>query len=564
MTRILFLVVDDLDPSEDQLARMASDMESRASGPVTVTAKPIEFGLGHYYESFVGLAMATPGVLHQVDAHQHDADAIILGCFGDPGLHAAREISQIPVIGPGEASMLHARRRGSRFGIIHIRESNIAPCETQIASLGLTEQCVGMGAIDLAFNEVMDDVEHTLQLLVNESERLARAGAETIVIGCLSLSPLADVLSRRLGLPVVDPARAAVEAAEEQCKAPAPPGFRLDEPEHLRSYLRMLVRLSDAEGLRAWRAIPAADEGGGEDVARRGAREEWKDPLARPGHGRRAATSPSPLRFLEQMTWPEVKEAADRDLPVVLAIGACEQHGPHLPLSTDAILPVAVAEAASTLVPLIVAPPIAYGAYSRPLVGGGERFPGTISLSATTLLPLVKDVVCGLAKSGFRQIVALNWHLENAGCLWEACERATREYPETRCVLIENPFPEFTSDELKQIFPHGFAGWALEHASIVETSMMLKVRPDLVRIERVVDDAPRRAPDWDVLPPPTDFLTTTGVLARATGASADIGELLLTAAAQKLAAAIQAEFHLSRAAAVSAAPANNGRPTARV
>jgi creatinine amidohydrolase len=195
-------------------------------------------------------------------------------------------------------------------------------------------------------------------------------------------------------------------------------------------------------------------------------------------------------------------------------------------------------------------------------VGGGERFPGTISLSATTLLALVKDVICGVAKSGFRQVVVLNWHLENAGCLWEACDRATREYPGTRCVLIENPFPEFTPAELEEIFPHGFAGWALEHASIVETSMMLKVRPDLVRMERAVDDAPRRAPGWDVLPPPADFLTATGVLARTTGASAEIGERLLTAAAQKLAAAIEAEFDLSRAWAVGTA-AVDGRRTAR-
>ena len=387
MTRILVVVVDDLDPSEDQLARIASDIESKASGPVTVTAKPIEFGLGHYYESFVGLAMAAPGVLHQVDAHQQDADAIILGCFGDPGLHAAREISQIPVIGPGEASMLHARRSGSQFGIVHIRESNIAPCEAQIASLGLTEQCVGMGAIGLVFNEVMDDVEQTLHRLVNESERLARAGAETILIGCLSLSPLTDELSRRLDVAVVDPARVAVAAAEEQCEAPTSRGIRLDEPEHVRSYLRTLVRLSDAEGLRGWRAIPAGDEAGAQDVARPIGRDESKDPVAQPARDQRAAASPSALQFLEQMTWPEVKEAADRDLPVVLAVGACEQHGPHLPLSTDAILPVAVAEAASALVPLTIAPPIRYGAYSRPLVGGGERFPGTISLSATTLLP---------------------------------------------------------------------------------------------------------------------------------------------------------------------------------
>jgi len=71
----------------------------------------------------------------------------------------------------------------------------------------------------------------------------------------------------------------------------------------------------------------------------------------------------------------EIAAAASRNTPVVLAIGACEQHGPHLPVSTDSILPVAVADRASATVPLVVAPPVTYGACSRPLIGGGESFP---------------------------------------------------------------------------------------------------------------------------------------------------------------------------------------------
>src|SRR5690348_3980586 len=93
---------------------------------------------------------------------------------------------------------------------------------------------------------------------------------------------------------------------------------------------------------------------------------------------------------LADWTWPEVAYAADRHVPVVLAVGACEQHGPHLPLATDSILPVAIAERASTQVPLAIAPPVTYGAFSRALSGGGESFPGTVSLRATTLLAMLK------------------------------------------------------------------------------------------------------------------------------------------------------------------------------
>lgn len=90
-------------------------------------------------------------------------------------------------------------------------------------------------------------------------------------------------------------------------------------------------------------------------------------------------------RLMEDMTWEEVRDAAAAELPVVLPVGSTEQHGPHLPLSTDCIIPVGIALRASADLPLIVAPPIRYGAKSRALSGGGETFPGTVSLRATRL-----------------------------------------------------------------------------------------------------------------------------------------------------------------------------------
>jgi creatinine amidohydrolase len=252
---------------------------------------------------------------------------------------------------------------------------------------------------------------------------------------------------------------------------------------------------------------------------------------------------------LADMTWPEIAAAASRNAPVVLAVGACEQHGPHLPVSTDSILPVAVADRASATVPLIIAPPVTYGACSRPLIGGGEGFPGTVSLRAATLMAFLKDVLAGLARSGFRQIVVLNWHLENAGYLWEACDLASVSSPRTRFLLIENPFPDFSASEVAEIFPDGFQGWAVEHASVVETSMMLVVRPDLVRLDRVVDDAAERSPSWDVIPAPAEFVPKSGVLARASHATERAGQLLLNGAVSRLIEAVQTEFDLAEARA---------------
>jgi allantoin racemase len=209
--RLLMLLVDDLSPDAAEIARIKDSVEAMAPGTVTVTVtvEPIEFGLGHYYEDSVGLAMAVPGVLHQVDRHQDDVDVIVLGCFGDPGLRPAREMSRVPVIGGGEASMVLAQLYARRFGILQIRASNIPETEAGLATLGLSGMCVGTGVIDMAFYELLDDTTKTLDLLVREGRKLVDRGAEVLILGCISLGlgPFTAELSDALQIPVINPVR---------------------------------------------------------------------------------------------------------------------------------------------------------------------------------------------------------------------------------------------------------------------------------------------------------------------------------------------------------------------
>jgi creatinine amidohydrolase len=246
--------------------------------------------------------------------------------------------------------------------------------------------------------------------------------------------------------------------------------------------------------------------------------------------------------LMEEMTWPEVREAARANRPAVVPVGSTEQHGPHLPLNTDCVLPVAVALEAARRLPLVVAPPVRFGAMSRALSGGGETFPGTLSLRATTLIATVHEVLLGLAKSGFRRLCLQNWHYENAGYLWEAADLTVSRCPDVRVLVLESPLPEFSAEELRTLFPNGFPGWDVEHASILETSMMLVVRPDLVRRDRIVDDQARRHPSWDVVPAPADFIPESGVLWHPTEATEEVGRRFLEAAAGRLAEALRTEF----------------------
>jgi creatinine amidohydrolase len=248
------------------------------------------------------------------------------------------------------------------------------------------------------------------------------------------------------------------------------------------------------------------------------------------------------MSVMEEMTWYEVKAAADAGKPAVLALGSTEQHGPHLPLNTDCLIPVAIARAAAERYPLVVAPPIRYGAKSRALSGGGEQFPGTISLHAETVLHTIREVIEGLARSGFMRICLQAFHSENASLAWEAADVAVASYPELKIVLLEHAMPALTADEIAEIFGDSFGGWELEHAAYAETSLLMAVHPELVRTDRLVDDAAARRPSWDVLPAPPEFIPASGALWRASESNAEAGRMLLEHAVSRLVEALTTEF----------------------
>jgi creatinine amidohydrolase len=252
-------------------------------------------------------------------------------------------------------------------------------------------------------------------------------------------------------------------------------------------------------------------------------------------------------RVLDQMTWPEVRAAVARGAGVVLPVGSTEQHGHHLPLATDAILPTELALAVAEPLDLLVAPPVQYGYRSRPLSGGGEGFVGTVSLRAQTLMALVEDVLAQLIRHGFRRLVVLNWHFENQNFVYEAAWLAKeRDRGDARIMVCELPFSELSPATMELLFPGGFPGWDVEHASIMETSLMLHLRPELVLFDRAVDDEAERHPWWDVVPTPDAFVPASGTLWKATQASAEKGRRTWEEIVEGLRAAIEEELGTGR------------------
>jgi len=174
---------------------------------------------------------------------------------------------------------------------------------------------------------------------------------------------------------------------------------------------------------------------------------------------------------------------------------------------------------------MLVAPTLSYGYRSRPLSGGGQGFPGTTSLSATTLMAVLEDVLREYVRHGFERLVVLNWHYENRHFLYEAAYRALlpHETATARIMVLERSFEELSPTTMALLFPDGFPGWATEHAAIFETSLMQHLHPELVLEDRIVDDGAERSPWWDVVPTPEDFVPETGGLWKATQASPEKG-----------------------------------------
>ncbi len=248
------------------------------------------------------------------------------------------------------------------------------------------------------------------------------------------------------------------------------------------------------------------------------------------------------------MTWPEIQQAARENRVLFFVVGTVEQHGPHLPTSVDVLLPMAIAERVADRVGGVVAPCANYGYKSLLRAGGGPHFPGSLGLRGATVIAMVSDIMQQFIQQGWRRIVVLDWHLENVPFVFEGVDEALRaagDVPGLKVVKIDNPNGLGTASQpglMEDLFGDDFPGWAVEHAAIWETSAMLAAHPDKVLVDRIADGSPPQPFDYDVLPVPVDAAPQNGVFWKATRASREKGERILSAVTDGLVAVIRKEF----------------------
>lgn len=249
----------------------------------------------------------------------------------------------------------------------------------------------------------------------------------------------------------------------------------------------------------------------------------------------------SHMTTMAQMTWPEYARKSNKIL--VLPVGSTEQHGPHLPLCVDTVLATHFAELLCQKIDGVCAPAINYGYKSKPMSGGGPLFPGTIDLSASTLQSLLIDLFMEFAADGFTKIFVLNAHFENDPFIAEAMEIAAKKLRSSVRFVLSNWWDPMDESLISKLFDKvPFPGWALEHAAITETSLMLYFSPELVHMDRMVQQTPVHPLPYCEYPPRRGLVPESGVLASAYSSSAEKGGMIVENVLPKLIQIAQAVF----------------------
>ena len=247
------------------------------------------------------------------------------------------------------------------------------------------------------------------------------------------------------------------------------------------------------------------------------------------------------MSIMHHLTRVEFENNSDK--VVVLPIGSTEQHGPHLPLGVDSYIAEDIAKHLAKLTDIIIAPTITYGYKSKPLSGGGPLFKGTIDLNGETLIHLVTDILCEFARDGFNKIFIENAHFENQAFIEEAMDLATAQFPKLKVVQSNwwDVLDQKTVDEIFKDVP--FPGWALEHAAITETSLMMYLEPDLVHTELMPTEVKAQALPYSVYPARHDLVPDCGVLASPVGSTKEKGKLIVDKAIEGFIKIFKKEFN---------------------
>ena len=193
-----------------------------------------------------------------------------------------------------------------------------------------------------------------------------------------------------------------------------------------------------------------------------------------------------------EMTWPQLREI-DKDTPVMIPLGSCEQHGHHLPVFVDTIEVQTIATRVEQQLSeqMLLVPTLWLGSSHHHI-----DFPGTISVLPSLYTQMIQQITACILEAGFKRLFFLNGHGGNRVPAAQALgELVCQNDHADDAYLTLASWWEIAAESLVAQ-KHGLTQPVVSHACEFETSLMLAIRPDLVAMDRVTRQAPALANDW--------------------------------------------------------------------
>jgi allantoin racemase len=228
---------------------------ARAVAAVGTTVQAITPAMGPAsIESHYDEALSVPGVLQAIAAgERRGVDGYVVGCFGDPGVDAGRELARGPVIGIAEGAMRTATLLGRGFSVVTTLGRTAGRAWELAARFGLAEQCRRVRACEIPVLELAEPGSNAEQRITEECRRaVAEDEADVVVLGCAGMADLCARISAATGVPVVDGVAATTKMVESLVTLGLVTSGRLEyAPPPPKAYTGLLSTFSLAAALPA-------------------------------------------------------------------------------------------------------------------------------------------------------------------------------------------------------------------------------------------------------------------------------------------------------------------------
>lgn len=216
------LLIINANTSQTMTDRVVAAARRIASPATQITGVTGRFG-AEVIASRSAYAIASHAALDAYAEHGGGADAIVLACFGDPGLEALKEVAPVPVFGMAEAGCRKAAQMAQRFSIVTGGERWKPMLQEYVATLGLGQQLASVRTLQANGGQIAaDPAAAEANILAACNAAIAEDGAELIILGGAGMVGMVERLADRLSVPVIDgltPAIQFAEAAAGRCEA---------------------------------------------------------------------------------------------------------------------------------------------------------------------------------------------------------------------------------------------------------------------------------------------------------------------------------------------------------